>query len=129
MNFLQNACRSRESNRVIQTSMQAKGCVMLRLAKEGRLLVPAIVLSLAAGWWARGPHVEAKESAAYAPTQFQMSNGRDGSILSVYYPDQRMLYTYPAQAGSSNIACINSFKIGDAGQQIERQNCPNGKLY
>lgn len=109
--------------------MQTKGYVMLRSMKDGRMLVPAIALGLAAGWWAHGTHVQAKESAAYAPTQLQMSNAREGSILSVYYPEQRMLYTYPVQAGSSNIACINSFKIGEAGQPIERQNCPSGKLY
>jgi hypothetical protein len=102
---------------------------MLQSNKKLMQFTLAIAVSLAAGWWVHGSHVEAKESAAYAPTQFQMSSGRDGSVLSVYYPEQRMLYTYPAQAGSSTIACINGFKIGEAGQPIERQNCPAGKLY
>jgi hypothetical protein len=114
--------------------MGTKGYAMLRSIQEAKLLplALAVTMGLGAGWWARGGPVHAKDSSssAYAPTQFQMSSGsRDGSVLSIYYPDQRMLYTYPMQAGSANIACINGFKIGAEGQPIERQNCAPGKPY
>jgi len=93
--------------------------------KESLPLALAVAMGLGIGWWAHGGNAHAATTTA--PAQF-MLNG-DGSLLSVYYPNDRMLYVYPAQSGSENVYCNYSFHINGPGEAVQRQNCPIGKLY
>jgi len=102
---------------------------MVRAIKEGLLpLAAAVAMGLGVGWWAHGG-VRVQASSPAAPTEFLLNGTGSATTLTVYYPNERTLYLYPAMAGSSNIACTYRFKIGEEGQQIERENCPAGKLY
>ncbi len=103
---------------------------MLRRMKENSVLPVGLAMSigLGIGWWAHGGvNVHAAPAAASAPAQFQLSG--DGSKLSVYYPNERMVYVYPAQSGSEHVYCLYSFHINAEGGPVDRENCPMGKLY
>ena len=99
---------------------------MLRGMKERLLpLALAVLMGVGVGWWAHSGSVHA--APVTAPAQYQLSG--DGSKLSLYYPNERMVFVYPAQSGSDNVYCAYSFHIDTEGGPIHRENCPIGKLY
>jgi len=103
---------------------------MLQWMKNNRVLPVALAtaIGLGIGWWAHsGVTAHASSASVATPAQFQLSG--DGSKLSLYYPNERMVFVYPVQSGSEHVYCSYSFRINAEGGPIDRENCPIGKLY
>jgi len=98
---------------------------MFRSIKTALPLVLAVAMGLGIGWWAHGGSVHA--APITAPAQVQLSG--NGNTLSVYYPDDRMVYVYPAQSGANNTYCEYSIHMEAEGGAIQRKNCDAGKVF
>ncbi len=113
------------------------------------LLRDLALLALAAtlGWWghtwARGANiwVHAQRSSTHASDPstpgpadslaFQYGGlGPDGQ-LTLYNPNNHMLYVYPSIGRSSNshINCLYSVRVDHPGAPLDRENCPVGSFF
>jgi hypothetical protein len=96
-----------------------------------------VCVAVAVGWWWRGAGttVLAQHSSSSSSARggdgtlaFQVTGAGPDALLTVYNPDNHTLYMYPRiGSGNSYIGCSYSFKVGNPGAAIQRENCPVGQ--
>jgi len=92
--------------------------------REALVVVGAVAL----GWWAHGGRaVQAAPVSSVAA--FQLTGINPATSLTVYSPEDRMLYVYQgATTGNSHVNCSFRIHIPRVGDAIDRENCAPGSL-
>ncbi len=94
-----------------------------------------LIVAGAIGWWAHGANT-AVRAAGYSDTAregsgfgFQFGGAGIEGSLTLYNPENRTLYVYPAASGNSHINCAYSIRVEKPGAPLERQNCAIGSAF
>ena len=102
------------------------------LWRDAAMLLAAGVI----GWWAHSANTPVRAAGAGSSSSrdggnidFQFGGaGLEGS-LTLYNPENKTLYVYPAGVGNSHINCAYSIHIEKPGAPLERQNCAIGSVF
>lgn len=85
-------------------------------------------MAVALGWWAYGGRT-VQAAPVSAATAYQFTGINPASSLTIYSPEDRMLYVYQgATTGNSHVTCSFRIHIPRVGEPIDRENCAPGSL-
>ena len=102
------------------------------VVRDAAMLLVAGVI----GWWAHRSNTTVRAAATGSDTArdggnlgFQFGGaGLEGS-LTLYNPENKTLYVYPAASGNAHINCAYSIRVEKPGAPLERQNCAIGSAF
>ncbi len=95
-----------------------------------------LLIAGAIGWWAHGANAPVRAAGAGSDTArdgggfgFQFVGSGPEASLTLYNPESKTLYVYPAAIGNAHINCAFSIHIEKPGAPLDRQNCSIGSLF
>ena len=102
------------------------------VCRDAAMLLVAGVI----GWWAHAGNTPVRAAGSSSDTSrdggnlgFQFGGAGPEGSLSLYNPETKTLYVYPASAGNSHINCAYSIHVEKPGAPLERQNCAIGSVF